>query len=318
MRRHRTARRGLAAATLAVALGLTLTACSGDSGNDPSPSPTSSVDAAEAAATAADKAALAEIDIEFGDGKPTVTLPSTPFSVTTAPVEVREPGTGAELTAGQAITINYVAVSGEDGSELHETYSTEPEAASLGASSVLSALIGEKVGVHFVVALPPQAEGSPTTVIAGEIVEAKDVPTRAEGEAVAPVAGLPTVTLADDGQPSLTPATGAAPTTLVVQPLIKGAGPAVTAGQTVTVHYSGWLWDGTPFDSSWDRGEPYPVENIGQASVIDGWNEGLVGQTVGSQVLLVIPPDKGYGATAQGDIPANSTLVFVVDILAAQ
>ena len=66
-----------------------------------------------------------------------------------------------------------------------------------------------------------------------------------------------------------------------------------------------------------DRGATFPVQNIGQAQVIDGWNQGLVGQTVGSQVLLVVPPSLGYGANAQGSIPANSTLVFVVDILAA-
>ncbi len=112
-------------------------------------------------------------------------------------------------------------------------------------------------------------------------------------------------------------ATGTAPTSLVVQPLIQGTGAKVASGQTVVVNYSVWLWDGTKFDSSWDRGATFPVQNIGQAQVIDGWNQGLVGQTVGSQVLLVVPPSLGYGATAQGSIPANSTLVFVVDILAA-
>ena len=97
----------------------------------------------------------------------------------------------------------------------------------------------------------------------------------------------------------------------------KGSGPAVTAGQTVVVKYTGWLWDGTQFDSSWDAGTTFPVSDIGSASVIDGWNEGLVGLNVGSQVLLVVPPDKGYGDTANGSIPASSTLVFVVDVLAA-
>jgi len=63
---------------------------------------------------------------------------------------------------------------------------------------------------------------------------------------------------------------------------------------------------------------PFPVENVGQAGVIAGWNEGLVGQKVGSQVMLVVPPDKGYGEEGSGDtIPGGSTLVFVVDILAA-
>ena len=123
--------------------------------------------------------------------------------------------------------------------------------------------------------------------------------------------------LADSGEPSLTPVSGAAPTTLVVQPLIKGTGAAVQTGQTVTVQYTGWLWDGTQFDSSWSTGSPATF-TLDTSSVISGWVDGLTGQTVGSQVLLVIPPDKGYGANAQGSIPANSTLVFVVDILDAR
>jgi peptidylprolyl isomerase len=102
----------------------------------------------------------------------------------------------------------------------------------------------------------------------------------------------------------------------VVQPLIEGDGPAVESGQTITVQYSGWLWDGTPFDSSWERGTPAAF-GIGVQQVITGWDEGLVGQKVGSQVLLVVPPDKAYGDTPKETIPAGSTLVFVVDVLAA-
>src|SRR5262249_34676961 len=118
---------------------------------------------------------------------------------------------------------------------------------------------------------------------------------RATGDAVTPAAGLPTVALADNGKPTITIPSGAtAPTSLVVQPLIKGTGPAVQKGQTISVHYTGVIWNtGKQFDSSWDRGTPLDVV-IGAGNVIAGWDEGLVGQTVGSQVLLVIPPDKGY------------------------
>jgi peptidylprolyl isomerase len=104
-----------------------------------------------------------------------------------------------------------------------------------------------------------------------------------------------------------------------VQPLIKGAGPVVQAGQTITVHYTGAIWaTGKTFDSSWDSGTPAEF-SIGTGEVISGWDEGLVGQTVGSQVLLVVPPDKGYGATGSSDgtISGTDTLVFVVDILDA-
>ncbi len=103
------------------------------------------------------------------------------------------------------------------------------------------------------------------------------------------------------------------------QVLIKGTGPVVAAGQTITVHYTGVIWaSGKQFDSSWDRGQPIDFQ-IGVGKVIAGWDEGLVGQTVGSQVLLVIPPDKGYGSAGQSSagISGTDTLVFVVDILDA-
>ena len=95
--------------------------------------------------------------------------------------------------------------------------------------------------------------------------------------------------------------------------------PVVTAGQTISVHYTGVVYDGgKQFDSSWDRGQPADFV-IGKGQVIAGWDEGLVGQTVGSQVLLVVPPDKGYGADGQpaAGIKGTDTMVFVVDILGA-
>jgi peptidylprolyl isomerase len=141
---------------------------------------------------------------------------------------------------------------------------------------------------------------------------------RAEGEAVAPAAGLPTVELAENGAPSITVPGGQPPTELVVQPLIEGAGAAVESGQTITVHYTGVLWEGgTQFDSSWERGSPTSFE-IGTGAVIPGWDEGLVGQPVGSQILLVVPPAKGYPeGSPDGSISATDTIVFVVDILDA-
>ena len=83
------------------------------------------------------------------------------------------------------------------------------------------------------------------------------------------------------------------------------------------VKYTGWTTDGKQFDSSWDKNTTFDADVSSSGQIIQGWKDGLIGQTVGSQVLLVIPPDKGYGNKASGSIPANSTLVFVVDILAA-
>ena len=101
---------------------------------------------------------------------------------------------------------------------------------------------------------------------------------------------------------------------LVVQPLIEGDGEKLDSNSYAVVKYTGWLLDGKQFDSSWDRNSTFDVNM--QGGVIEGWLEGLKGQKVGSEVLLVVPPSLGYGAQAQGEIPANSTLVFVVDILA--
>lgn len=99
--------------------------------------------------------------------------------------------------------------------------------------------------------------------------------------------------------------------------LVEGTGPAIEKGDTIVIDYLGQVWGGAkPFDQTYD-GEPYATP-IGVGSVVKGWDQGLVGVPVGSRVLLRIPPALGYGDQAQGEaIPANSTLYFVVDVLAA-
>ena len=252
--------------------------------------------------------------------KPTITLPSKPFSVSGPVVKVLSPGTGAAIPDGTIIQFHSVAVQGSDGAEGSSSYGTAGETATVSSTSLnpdlYKALSTAKIGARVLMAVPTTSSGTATTVV-GVIDVIGTVPSRAAGTPVTPAAGLPTVTLDDKGAPTLTAVKTAAPTSLVVQPLIQGSGATVASGQSITVQYSGWLWDGTPFDSSWSKGTPLSGLTIGQNQVIKGWDQGLVGQKVGSQVLLVIPPDLGYGDKAQGSIPANSTLVFVVDILAA-
>lgn len=128
---------------------------------------------------------------------------------------------------------------------------------------------------------------------------------------------LPAITRDASGAPSVDFAGASKPDGLVVEVLEAGDGPAVTEGQQITVHYAGWLWDGAPFDSSWSRGESISFA-IARGSLIDGWVDGIVGQPVGSKLLLVVPPEKGYGDRSMGPIPGGSTLVFAVDVLEAR
>lgn len=292
-----------------------------DAATDPTGQPTPSAEdvaALDAVTVTGDTGAAAEVDFD------------QPFSVSAPVARLDVAGTGEDLEAGRTAFIHLVAFSGDDGSVLGSTWDSGSRGIlSVGDPSnwaVLNDLLdGQKVGTRFLFAVPG-SEGSEATDSAAavqptpsviQVVEITDlVPTRAAGAAVTPPEGLPTVTLDGDGAPSIDiPADAVEPTALVAQTLIEGDGAEIESGQTALFHYSGWLWDGTPFDSSWQRGKPFETP-IGVGRVIAGWDEGLVGKTIGSQVLLVVPADKGYGETGQGSIPGGATLIFVVDLLA--
>ena len=105
------------------------------------------------------------------------------------------------------------------------------------------------------------------------------------------------------------------PSGLTIEDLVLGAGAAAAAGQSVTVHYTGWLTTGIKFDSSKDRNDPF-VFSLGAGQVIRGWDEGVQGMLVGGRRKLTIPPELGYGARGAGGlIPSNATLVFEVELL---
>ncbi|WP_084039142.1 FKBP-type peptidyl-prolyl cis-trans isomerase [Demequina sp. NBRC 110053] len=128
---------------------------------------------------------------------------------------------------------------------------------------------------------------------------------------------LPQITRDDAGAPSVDFDGAVKPDGLMVEVLEAGGGPDVVEGQQITVHYTGWLWDGAKFDSSWDRGDTISF-GLARGSLIEGWVNGLVGQPVGSKVLLVVPPEQGYGDRSMGPIPGGSTLVFAIDVVDAR
>lgn len=102
---------------------------------------------------------------------------------------------------------------------------------------------------------------------------------------------------------------------LKIEDLEVGSGETASAGMTVTVHYTGWLENGTKFDSSKDRNDPFQF-GLGRGMVIRGWEEGVAGMKVGGKRKLTIPPHLGYGtAGAGGVIPPNATLLFEVELL---
>ena len=264
---------------------------------------------------------------------PTLAFTPKPLTVKATTTKVVTQGTGAKLTKANAITFNYVLVNGKDGKVVETSFGKQTASMDLSSASLLPGLYkglnGQKLGSKVLVAIPPsdafgaqgntQAGFGPTDTVLFyiELVSASTPLTTATGAVVPPKAGLPTVKVAGTGAATVVVPKTPAPTKLVVQPLIKGAGPAIKAGQTIKVNYTGVLWKNSKkFDASADHGSSFDTP-IGAGKVITGWDKGLVGQTVGSRVLLIVPPAEGYGAKGSPPlIGAKDTLVFVVDILA--
>ncbi|PJI94152.1 FKBP-type peptidyl-prolyl cis-trans isomerase [Luteimicrobium subarcticum] len=127
---------------------------------------------------------------------------------------------------------------------------------------------------------------------------------------------LPTASGTYGEKPTLTFPGPDAPEGLQIQVLQQGDGPEISKGDTIVVHYLGQTWGGHVFDNSYDRGTTIDFP-IGVGMVIGGWDKGLVGQNLGSRVLLSVPPEHGYGqrGVPQAGIGGTDTLVFVVDLV---
>ncbi|MET9337869.1 FKBP-type peptidyl-prolyl cis-trans isomerase [Nonomuraea sp. NPDC003804] len=268
--------------------------------------------------------------------KPTVTFPEgNPASKSS--LEVLSPGSGAGVAMGDTVFVN-LSVWSWDGKQntlegsTYDTKKTEPITVNAQMPKVMIDGFGKtKLGGRFMTVVANDSytqqelaqakqngmDTSKPRVFVFDLIST--LPKAANGTATDPgVKGVTVESAGGDKAPTLTTKTAAKPPAkLVKETVIEGTGPAVKKGQSVVVHYTGKLW-GTDkqFDSSWSR-EPFTVQGVGSGQVIKGWDQSLEGAKVGSRLLLVIPPNLGYGDTPSGEIPAGSTLVFVVDVLGA-
>lgn len=237
-------------------------------------------------------------------------------------------GTGRQIKKNDLMCINMAGYNAKTGQKLISSWTQHSPDCSIvhGNERQPMRTLFDDARVGSIWALSTPAEQGTTTSSSAnaqgasiwvlQIMSAKQVAARARGTVVKDVpSDLPKVTRDATGKPSITMNGYKGDGKLVSQYLIKGTGPAVKAHQTVRVQYTGWLLNGKKFDSSWDRGS---AASFSLDQVVKGWSQGLVGKKVGSQVMIIVPPSLGYGSTKQGSIPANSTLVFVVDILDAQ
>ena len=256
--------------------------------------------------------------------KPDISF-KTPFKVENQTHQVIQNGDGEVIRDGDRVCTRSLALDAKTGKVINSTWDqSSPECSIVISKKSIPAYYdtfkGLKVNSTVAVGIDESGSGSSKAtesyIMALTFVSRSKNLTRAQGQKVTDLpSDLPKISLDDKGKPSLDlngyqPKGG-----LVVQPLIKGKGAKVGQHQSVSANYTGWLAsDGKQFDSSWDRGQ---ASDFSLDQVVKGWQQGLAGQTVGSQVLLVIPPDLGYGSQKQQSIPANSTLIFVVDILAA-
>src|SRR5262252_545586 len=290
----------------------------------------------------ASSAASPAVTVSGSFGKaPAIKIP-TQKAAGSLTVKTVIPGTGPTLTKTDAFVGNYAIYiwSGTSHRLAQSSFTTHNP--TLFAGQLLpgleKALIGQKMGSRVLAVIPPKdgfgkngnpqagIKGTDTLVFVVDLIKNFASNASAGGQQVSNGGGaLPKVTATAGAAPKIKVPSAKPPAKLVTKVLVKGTGPAIKANQTVVVQYVGALWrsgkgSGTVFDASWKRGQPFSFI-IGKkpSQVIPGWDKGLIGQTVGSRVMLVIPPADGYGkaGNSQAGIKPTDTLVFVVDVLGA-
>jgi FKBP-type peptidyl-prolyl cis-trans isomerase len=266
--------------------------------------------------------------------KPTITIPKVDPPATLR-VKHLISGHGTRVAKGDLAVADLTAYTweGKTTKKVSELSTGKPQPLTVGSTitGLDKSLEGSRVGSRLLITMPPKdgfgskgdsslgVTAKDTLVFVVDVLGSYQKTATAHGthEAVTGT-GLPTIGTASAGTappvriPQTTPSSK-----LQVQTLIQGTGSVVKKDQLLIAQYEGVIWrTGKVFDSTWQRGAPAGFE-IGAGQVIKGWDDGLVGKRVGSQVLLVVPPADGYGksGSSSAGIKGTDTLVFVVDIL---
>ncbi|MFM6967903.1 MAG: FKBP-type peptidyl-prolyl cis-trans isomerase [Microbacteriaceae bacterium] len=271
-----------------------------------------------------------KVDGDFGT-KPTVTFDKG-LTVQSTERTVVIQGSGDPIESGSSIKMDYTLYNATTG-ELIETsayaegqeVSYPVDAAATQFAGLSKTLVCSTVGSRVIGVIPNSEAFAEQASAAGlgaddvllfviDVEGLVDEPlAEATGTPVDPKDGFPEVVFTD-GKPAVTIPSGAVPTEYAIETLIQGDGDVVADGATVVVNYHGVNWNtGEVFDSSFDRGTP---ATFSTSQVIQGFHDAIVGQKIGSRVVVIIPSDLGYGDAGSGDkIKGGDTLVFVVDIL---
>jgi FKBP-type peptidyl-prolyl cis-trans isomerase len=297
--------------------------------------PSASASSSSSAAANADANSSVTVAGAFGTA-PVVKIPKLEASKKLT-VKTVIPGSGSTVTKADAMAANFVLYfwNGTSSALKANTFTENPTV--IGGTmlpGLETALIGQKVGSRVLAVIPPAEgygtsgnsqlgiTGKTTLVFVIDVIKSYSDTSSASGTQVSNGGGsLPTVTAHPGSAPTITIPANKPPTSLVTTTLIKGSGPKLVKGQYVVAQYTGYIWrTKAVFDSSWTSGSPFGfVLGASPEQVISGWDTGLAGQTVGSRVMLVIPPKDAYGSTgaSQAGITGTDTLVFVIDIIDA-
>jgi hypothetical protein len=267
------------------------------------------------AAAAPPGAASEAVTVEGAVGEVSTLTFEAPLEIDRVQASVIHEGSGEPVESGQLITYAFTSYRADNGQKIGSIgYGTPQWPVQISPESQLGLIFGCASPGTRVVAAFPSAGGWPEVGVFDFLAI---VPSTAWGEPQEPVPGMPTVTLAEDGRPTVELPGGQPPTAVELAVLKRGEGETIAAGRALLVQYIGVKWsDGSVFDSSWESGEPayFPTSDV-----VDSVRAALEGQTVGSQIIILIPPEFHSGAEEWSDQElAGETLVFVVDILGAQ